>query len=216
MVQPSDEQQYWLTQIATRSAEYVIGCDEVGAGALAGMVTVCAAVVRKGWTHPDVKDSKQYKTPTARRQRALLAKELPNPHAVIFHVVLSNPPAVIDSLGLRLAIDECAGQAIEVCLMNYPNSVVVMDGNVVPTGVPKNTICLPKADALVPAVSAASIIAKEHRDAYMRKQHELYPWYAFDVAVGYGTEAHALGLQTRGPCPIHRMTFGGVKEYLQR
>lgn len=211
-MQLSPEQTYWLNQVAASTAEYIIGVDECGAGALAGKVTVCAAVVRKGWSHPDVRDSKRYSTDKALRTRANLAKILPGPHAVVFHSVLSNPPVVVDKLGLRRAIDECASQAVELCLMQYPEALVVMDGNVVPEGMPTNTICLPKADNLVQAVSAASIIAKEHRDAYMVEQHELYPIYGFKNNSGYGTEEHLLGLQMMGPCPIHRYTFRPVRK----
>lgn len=208
-------QERGLRKIEESTARYVIGVDEVGAGAYAGKVTVCAAVVRKGWSHPDVKDSKLYKTATALRTRENLAKTLPGPHAVLYNVVLSNAPAVIDVLGLRHAIDECASHAVEVCLDLYPDAIVVMDGDVLPAGMPLHTTYFPKADGLVPAVSAASIIAKEHRDAYMHEQHKKYPRYGFNTNVGYGTEKHERGLELYGPCPIHRFSIAKVRKYVR-
>lgn len=64
-------------------------------------------------------------------------------------------------------------------------------------------------------IGLASIIAKEKRDQYMREMHELYPQYGFNTHFGYATAAHRKAIATFGPCPIHRKTFGGVKEYLR-
>lgn len=215
MKPPTAVQQRGLNAIEASKAPFVIGVDEVGAGAYAGKVTVCAAVVRKGWTHPGVKDSKQYKTVNALNLRKTLAETLPDPDHVLYHVVLSNAPAVIDALGLRQAIDECASQAVELCLDRYPDSIVVMDGDVFPAGMPLHTIYFPKADDLVPAVSAASILAKEYRDSYMREQHKKYPHYGFHTNVGYGTEKHEQGLERHGPCPIHRFSIAKVRKHMR-
>lgn len=208
----SSEQNYWLNQINAGTSEFIIGVDEVGYGAWCGPVTVCAAVVRRGWSHPQVRDSKRL-SPARRAQLVLNTLVYPT---VRVHYVISNPSEVIDSLGLIHAKDECIADAIELCLMEYPGSMVVMDGNVVPNRSPKGTICLPKADDLVPAVSAASIIAKEHRDAVMKEAHKRWPHYAFDTNMGYGTPAHEAGLAAHGACPIHRMSFGPLQKYVQR
>ncbi len=208
----SSEQTYRLNQIKAGTSEFIIGVDEVGYGAWSGDVTVCAAVVRRGWSHPQVRDSK--KLSPARRAQLVLNTLVPP--TVLVHYVISNPSEVIDSLGLLQAKDECVADAIELCLMDYPDSMVVMDGNVVPNRSPKNTICLPKADDLVPAVSAASIIAKEHRDAVMKEAHKRWPHYSFNSNMGYGTPAHEAGLVKHGACPIHRMSFGPLQKYVQR
>ena len=212
-MQPNPEQTYWLNQIAAGTSEFIVGVDEVGYGAWAGPITVCAAVVRRGWAHPQVRDSK--KVPPARR--AMLVKEVLVYPTVLTHFVISNPSEVIDSLGLVQARDECIADAIELCLCAYPGSMIVMDGNVVPHRSPKETICLPKADNFVPAVSAASIIAKEHRDSYMRELHVRWPEYGFDSNVGYGTDTHAAGLSTHGAIPsVHRLSFNPLKKYAHR
>jgi ribonuclease HII len=63
-------------------------------------------------------------------------------------------------------------------------------------------------------IGLASIIAKEKRDAHMREMHELYPHYGFNTNSGYGTAEHRKAIEKYGPCPIHRKTFGGVKEFV--
>ena len=71
-----------------------------------------------------------------------------------------------------------------------------------------------KGDDLVPEISAASIIAKTTRDAYMVKMAERYQYYGFEHNVGYGTEDHIMALKAHGITPIHRKTFAPVKEVL--
>lgn len=201
-----------LAQVHAGTSEFIIGLDEVGYGAWAGNVTVCAAVVRRGWADSLVRDSKRLSP----ERRARLVRDVLVPPTVLMHVIISNPSYVIDSLGLVAARDECIADAVEVCLMNYPGSMVVMDGNVIPRGVPRDTICLPKADDLVPAVSAASVIAKESRDAWMKEMHELWPYYGFSSNMGYGTLLHEQGLAQHGACPIHRMSFNPLRKYAQK
>jgi len=202
-----------LAKIRAGTSEFIVGLDECGYGAWAGPITVCAAVVRRGWSHPKVRDSK--KVPAARRAD-LVRNVLVHPE-VLVHYVISNPSEVIDHLGLVQARDECIADAVELCLFEYPGSMIVMDGNVVPNRVPKETICLPKADDLVPAVSAASIIAKEHRDSYMRELHVRWPEYGFHNNVGYGTDSHSAGLESYGAIPgVHRLSFNPMRNYVHR
>lgn len=64
-------------------------------------------------------------------------------------------------------------------------------------------------------VGLAAIIAKEKRDAYMKEMHLIYPHYAFDTNMGYPTREHRQAIEIHGPCPIHRKTFGKVKEFIR-
>jgi ribonuclease HII len=75
-------------------------------------------------------------------------------------------------------------------------------------------VWLTKADALVPAVSAASVVAKVHRDEFMREQAANYAGYGFETNMGYGTKRHMHGLRTRGVCPLHRRSYRPVKPFL--
>ena len=71
-------------------------------------------------------------------------------------------------------------------------------------------------DRCVPAISAASILAKVCRDRIMRRWHRRYPEYGFDKHKGYATAEHLAALDRYGPCPIHRMTFAPVRGASQR
>jgi ribonuclease HII len=72
-----------------------------------------------------------------------------------------------------------------------------------------------KGDSKSVLIGLASLIAKEKRDHFMRDMHELYPQYGFNTHFGYPTKAHKAAIQKFGPCPIHRKTFQGVKEYIR-
>jgi ribonuclease HII len=80
---------------------------------------------------------------------------------------------------------------------------------------PKNRLLvLPKADRLVPAVSAASVLAKVTRDEMMKKLHEEYPQYHFNKNVGYGTDEHKAAMKKDGLCPQHRKSYKPVRALL--
>ncbi|MGE3608171.1 MAG: ribonuclease HII [Bacteriovoracaceae bacterium] len=79
---------------------------------------------------------------------------------------------------------------------------------------PWNEIPIIKGDSKSVLIGLASIIAKEKRDAFMREMHELYPQYGFASNFGYPTKEHRSAIEEHGPCPIHRKTFKGVKEFI--
>jgi ribonuclease HII len=76
-------------------------------------------------------------------------------------------------------------------------------------------IPLVKGDSKSLLIGLASLMAKEKRDSFMKEMHEVYPQYGFSSHFGYPTKAHRLAIETHGPCPIHRKTFKGVKEFLR-
>ncbi len=79
-------------------------------------------------------------------------------------------------------------------------------------GIPQKPVV--KGDSRSASIAAASILAKEHRDRLMRGYAEQYPEYGFDLHMGYATAQHREAIRRHGPCPIHRRTFRGVREYL--
>jgi ribonuclease HII len=90
---------------------------------------------------------------------------------------------------------------------------VLVDGN----RIPKLDVlaeAIVKGDARVPAISAASILAKVHRDRWCADLHRQYPQYGFDGHKGYGTAAHLAALRAHGACPQHRRTFNPVSRLL--
>lgn len=73
-----------------------------------------------------------------------------------------------------------------------------------------------KGDDLIPAISAASIIAKVERDKAIKELHQMYPQYGFDKHKGYLTKVHMAALHEYGSCPIHRKTYGPIRELLEK
>jgi len=93
--------------------------------------------------------------------------------------------------------------------LRLPPKLVLVDGNRLPL-LPMQAEAIVKGDALVPAISAASILAKVHRDRLCEAMHQQYPLYGFDQHKGYGTVQHLAALQAHGPADCHRMTFAPV------
>ena len=91
---------------------------------------------------------------------------------------------------------------------------IIIDGNYNFLATTPLTRCVIKADDSVPAVSAASIIAKVARDAFMKNAADMYPGYHFERHVGYSTQAHLLALQDKGICELHRRSFAPVRAAL--
>lgn len=200
-------QERGLRRIRELGHTLIVGVDEVGYGCCAGPVTVCAAVAYADWNDTRVIDSKKLE----RYQHIKLVRDVLIPPDVVFHSIRNASSHRIDEVGLSSAQQELVRQTINDCRVHYPDALVVMDGNILPTGL-TNAICMPKADNLVRAVSAASILAKCDRDELMILAHEEYPGYSFNTNVGYGTDAHLAALARLGPCPIHRLSYRNVRE----
>ena len=98
--------------------------------------------------------------------------------------------------------------------VDIPYSRVIIDGNYNYLSNIPMTEALIQADNTIPAVSAASIIAKVARDTYMTEQAALYPGYGFDKHVGYGTKRHIEALMEHGVTPIHRKSYKPIKDFL--
>ncbi len=121
---------------------------------------------------------------------------------------------VIDSVGIKRANFAAMQQALN-SLSKKPERALIdgRDGYYFP-GIACESIV--RGDALVPAISAASIIAKVWRDRIMEMYHEAYPRYGFQHHKGYGTELHARNLREYGPCPIHRFSFAPVRDFVSQ
>lgn len=208
----NNQQRAVLEKIAWMLPEHlIIGVDEVGYGCIAGPVFVGAAVVRQGWKDPRIKDSKQLD----HQQRARLVRDVLVPPNLVFSIVLGHTSTTIDEMGVHNARDDLVKQVVMRCRELYPHALVVMDGNELPFNLP-NMVCTPKADALVTAVSAASILAKEERDECMRHLHKEWPAYGFSNHMGYGTGQHNSALAKHGPCPIHRFSYRNIQEVAKK
>jgi ribonuclease HII len=185
---------------------HVAGIDEAGRGPLAGPVYAAAVILDPAVAIEGLADSKKL---TAQR-REMLAIEI-RTHALAW-CVASASIEEIDSLNIlhatMLAMRRaCEGLALAPCK-------VLVDGNRIPQGLICPAEAIVKGDATVPAISAASILAKTARDADCLVLHETYPDYAFDQHKGYGTALHLAKLEMHGPCPAHRRSFAPVRRLL--
>ena len=126
--------------------------------------------------------------------------------------------AELDKLGLSASLRKACREAVKAIQAQKPEfNEIIIDGTInflSDTALGSYVAVLPKADALVPEVSAASIIAKVARDNYMIKLAERFPGYGFEKHVGYGTAAHKAALLELGPCEEHRKSFRPIAELI--
>ncbi|MBP5634003.1 ribonuclease HII [Candidatus Saccharibacteria bacterium] len=185
----------------------LLGIDEVGRGPWAGPLVVGACVLRE--PIEGLNDSKKL---TAKHREKLAAEIHEKAYCGLGWV----SAAELDELGLSAALRKACREAVKAVQAQKPEfNEIIIDGTInflsdTPLG--KFASVLPKADALVPEVSAASIIAKVARDNYMVKLAERFPGYGFEKHVGYGTALHRAALEELGPCEEHRKSFRPVAE----
>lgn len=204
---PDDVQRVRLSEISVHPSEEVIGVDEVGFGAWAGPLVVGGVVFPKGWDHPLCRDSKSL----SHRARQEFMPVLKN--NCLGAIVVSMEAAGVDVLGAGEALALLTAYAVDALAAVHPKALVVLDGAEPIFRHPRNdTIWLPKADALVPAVSAASILAKTTRDDGMVTYDECFPGYGFASNKGYHSAAHVEGLEKLGPSLIHRLSYSPLKK----
>lgn len=176
-----------------------LGIDEVGRGAIAGPLTVCAVALPDEPIIWGLNDSKQL-TPNKRETLAARIAEVALAIGIA-HI----EPASIDAVGMGVAIRMGMSQAIEASGID-PDAVLI-DGN--PVHIHPRERTLVKGDARVACIAAASIVAKVTRDAMMCALAEDYPGYHLDSCKGYGSAEHIAAVRERGCSPIHRVSFCG-------
>ena len=190
----------WRDWLNTDAA--VAGVDEVGRGPLAGDVVAAAVVFRGTETIPGLRDSKQL----SERQRLTLAPRIRQ--CALAWAMGRATVAEIDTLNILQASLLAMRRAVEA-LPIVPEFVLV-DGNRCPAwSLPSAAVV--GGDALVPAISAASILAKVTRDAEMIEFDQHYPGYGFAANKGYPTSMHLAALRALGASPIHRRSFAPVR-----
>jgi ribonuclease HII len=182
----------------------IAGVDEVGRGPLAGAV-ITAAVILKSPIE-GLKDSKLL-TPKKREQLALMIEE----QALCFAYGRAEVEE-IDELNIHHATLLAMQRAV-MALSHTPKEVFI-DGLYTPNLGSIPTKAIVKGDSLIPAISAASILAKVKRDKEMEVMDELYPGYGFAQHKGYPTASHRKALITLGPSIIHRKSFAPVAALL--
>ena len=181
----------------------VAGVDEAGRGPLAGPVFAAAVILCPQNEIPGLDDSK--KLTEARRDA--LAEQI-REHALAWSIA-SATVTEIDELNILGATMLAMRRACEG--LGLTPQQVLVDGNCVPIGLPCAAQYVIGGDAKVPAISAASILAKTARDAYCIQMHERYPDYGFAQHKGYATPMHLERLRELGPCTEHRRSFAPVR-----
>ena len=198
------ERNLWELEAAARARGYrsICGCDEAGAGPLAGPVYAAAVILPEGLVLPGLDDSKKV---APKRREALF--DAIRAQAVAWSVA-SVPPEEIDELDILNARIRAMQEAIDG--LDPPADYALIDGNrdhgrraAILT--PHETAV--KGDSRSASIAAASILAKVSRDRYMLALAEEYPQYHFEQHKGYGTALHHQILDTYGPCPAHRRSF---------
>lgn len=182
----------------------ILGIDEVGRGPWAGPLVV-GAVVLGGADIRGLTDSKKL---TKKRREELDQEIRKKAKAWALGWVSAHE---LDEIGMSAALKLATRRAVEQ--IRAPYHEIVIDGRVnflADTKKGQYVTTLPKADLLVPCVSAASIIAKVARDNYMTQQAEEYPEYGFQRNAGYGVKIHREALDRFGPTPLHRMSFAPI------
>lgn len=189
-----------------------IGVDEAGRGPLAGPVVAAAVVLCK--PRPSGLDDSKKLSASRRaeleekiKRRCRWAVGVVEPEEIdrlnIFGATMLAMTLAVQSLCEQIADDEGVGE-------------VLVDGNLTPHG-RRPEWCWPArpivgGDALEPCISAASIIAKEHRDRIMREAALAHPHYGWERNAGYGTPEHLAALREHGPTPLHRRSFAPVAQ----
>lgn len=194
----------WQYEREAAEAGYraVCGCDEAGAGPLAGPVYAAAVILPLGEDIPGLNDSKKL-SEKKREELFPVVKE----RALAWSVARVEAEEIdrTDILSARMKAMQLAIDGLRI-----PAGFALIDGNRdrgKSAAITTCHRCIVKGDSLSASIAAASILAKVSRDHFMLEMAQTYPEYRFDKHKGYGTRLHYELLRTYGPSPIHRRTF---------
>lgn len=195
-----------MTKSIHPTTNLLAGVDEAGRGPLAGPVVACAVILDPQHPICGLKDSKKL----SHTQRTPLHSAIIQ-HSLAYAIGTASVEE-IDQINI-LQATLLAMQRAVTALALAPTEVWI-DGNAKPK-LPYQTKTIVKGDQLIPAISAASIVAKVHRDHMMLELDQLYPQYGFAKHKAYGTKQHLAAIIKHGPCPAHRKTFAPIKHMLK-
>ena len=180
------------------------GCDEAGRGCLAGPVFAAAVILPERFRCPGLNDSKQVPPDDREVMRGLIEKN------AIAWAVARIEANVIDRINILRASIQAMHNALR--MLQVRPDFILIDGNRFYPYEDIEHTCVIGGDGYYRAIAAASILAKTHRDEYMRKLHQTYPVYGWDHNKGYGTEFHRDSITQHGLTDEHRRSFKYVEE----
>ena len=198
---------YFEIQAKSRGFKFVAGIDEAGRGPLAGPVVAAAVVLSEEFELPGLTDSKKL----TEKQRNRFYPQIRQRATAVGVGVAS--VAEID----RINILQATLLAMERAILHLPKTPdhLLIDGiTPIPLKISQQTLI--KGDSRSLSIAAASVIAKVVRDRIMQSFAKQLPEYGFAKHKGYGTQAHRQAIAEFGPSYLHRKTFSGVKEYLEK
>ena len=175
------------------------GCDEAGRGCMAGPVFAAAVILKTGFYHPEIKDSKKLTEKKRYELRKVIEKE-----AVCYSI------ASIDNNEIdKINIFKASMKAMHIAIGNliHKPELLLIDGNLFLKYDSIPHVCIVKGDDKFLSIAAASILAKTYRDDFMRSLHKQYPYYDWINNKGYGTLKHRLAIKEHGLTKYHRKTF---------
>ena len=185
----------------------IAGVDEAGRGPLAGPVVAAAVILNPAKRIRGLADSKVLSP----QKRERLHDEIMD-KALCCAIAMATVQE-IDTLNILQATLLAMRRAVEG--LRLPPALVMVDGNRLPV-LPMRAEAVIDGDAKVKAISAASILAKVHRDRWCAQVDAQWPQYGFAAHKGYGTATHLAALQAHGPCALHRRSFAPVAQAAAR
>ena len=189
-----------------RGFEALVGVDEAGRGPWAGPVVAAAVVLPKDTFIDGLNDSKKL---SPQKRKTILEK--------IKQIALSYSVGIVSHTQIdEINILQATYQAMKTAIagISIPFDLVLVDGWAIPQlNMPQQNVI--SGDAQSACIAAASILAKETRDAIMEQMAQEYPQYGFEKHKGYGTKQHIEALQKFGHCPIHRVSYAPIKAIIK-
>jgi len=175
------------------------GCDEAGRGCLAGPVFAAAVILPKGYKNKFLNDSKKLNEKQRNSLRLVIEEE------ALFWAVAEVSHQEIEEINILNASFLAMHRAIDK--LEQKPELLLIDGNRFKKYRDIHHECIIKGDGKYMSIAAASILAKTHRDNFMKKAAQTYPQYLWEKNKGYPTLAHKMAIQEYGICPLHRKTF---------
>ena len=202
LIEQYHEMTFYENELLANNADEVIcGIDEVGRGPLAGPVVACAVILNNDHNYLGLNDSKK----VSAKNRAKLNQQLIDGVTEYAYGVATAEE--IDQFNIYKATQIAMQRAIDNLKLK-PTHLLIdamkLDNKI-------NQTSIIKGDAKSVSIAAASIMAKEHRDNYMKEFAEQFPGYGFENNVGYGTKEHLKGIDEYGVIKEHRKTFEPIK-----